>query len=705
MSNLFNELIVVCMKANELSVKDFISKNEHQFIIPVYQRNYDWKQEQCNQLFKDIVEVGNGDEHLHFIGSIVYITDSVYSTNDIKELVIIDGQQRLTTITLIYIALYHFIKDVIKDKKASAQIYETYLINKFAEESRKIKLKSNDSSNEAIQHLIESSDVSALDTISKVKENYLFFSQRINEKNYKVIQEGLNKLFFVEIILTRDNDNPQRIFESLNSTGLSLSQADLIRNYFLMGLEQQEQNTVFRQYWAVIEKNSKLIDKNESKVSDFIRDYLTLTTASIPKIGDVYQVFKKRYPDLTNDKDKLYEVLEKLKIYSEQYYKLINPLQETDLDIRKRIININYIEVNVAYPFLIQVFLDYKHKKIDKANLLKVLDLIESFVIRRFITELPTNSLNKIFMSLYSKIELDNYVASMAKALLLKTGNESFPRDEEVKEKLKTKDLYNSKIKSKNYILQKMEEYNNPEPVIIKDNKEITIEHIFPQKPCEEWKDDISAEDYNLLQNKYLHTIGNLSLTGGNQRLGNARFIDKRDKKDYGYRDSRMWLNKSLQNFDKWGMEEFNTRFEVIAQHFIEVWPQPKERVSKDVDLVNIFDAEDPRRKNLETVMFMGQEIKKNNITEYYVEIIRRLFEKNADYFFSSSLANIVKLTRINEKVNLRQAASISNEYCIETSLNSSTKFIKLKEALEYFGLEDELFIKYKANEESEEDE
>ncbi len=705
MSNLFNELIVVCMKANELSVKDFISKNEHQFIIPVYQRNYDWKQEQCNQLFKDIVEVGNGDEHLHFIGSIVYITDSVYSTNDIKELVIIDGQQRLTTITLIYIALYHFIKDVIKDKKASAQIYETYLINKFAEESRKIKLKSNDSSNEAIQHLIESSDVSALDTISKVKENYLFFSQRINEKNYKVIQEGLNKLFFVEIILTRDNDNPQRIFESLNSTGLSLSQADLIRNYILMGLEQQEQNTVFRQYWAVIEKNSKLIDKNESKVSDFIRDYLTLTTASIPKIGDVYQVFKKRYPDLTNDKDKLYEVLEKLKIYSEQYYKLINPLQETDLDIRKRIININYIEVNVAYPFLIQVFLDYKHKKIDKANLLKVLDLIESFVIRRFITELPTNSLNKIFMSLYSKIELDNYVASMVKALLLKTGNESFPRDEEVKEKLKTKDLYNSKIKSKNYILQKMEEYNNPEPVIIKDNKEITIEHIFPQKPCEEWKDDISAEDYNLLQNKYLHTIGNLSLTGGNQRLGNARFIDKRDKKDYGYRDSRMWLNKSLQNFDKWGMEEFNTRFEVIAQHFIEVWPQPKERVSKDVDLVNIFDAEDPRRKNLETVMFMGQEIKKNNITEYYVEIIRRLFEKNADYFFSSSLANIVKLTRINEKVNLRQAASISNEYCIETSLNSSTKFIKLKEALEYFGLEDELFIKYKANEESEEDE
>lgn len=705
MSNLFNELIVVCMKANELSVKDFISKNEHQFIIPVYQRNYDWKQEQCNQLFKDIVEVGNGDENLHFIGSIVYITDSVYSTNDIKELVIIDGQQRLTTITLIYIALYHFIKDVIKDKKASAQIYETYLINKFAEESRKIKLKSNDSSNEAIQHLIESSDVSALDTISKVKENYLFFSQRINEKNYKVIQEGLNKLFFVEIILTRDNDNPQRIFESLNSTGLSLSQADLIRNYILMGLEQQEQNTVFRQYWAVIEKNSKLIDKNESKVSDFIRDYLTLTTASIPKIGDVYQVFKKRYPDLTNDKDKLYEVLEKLKIYSEQYYKLINPLQEPDLDIRKRIININYIEVNVAYPFLIQVFLDYKHKKIDKANLLKVLDLIESFVIRRFITELPTNSLNKIFMSLYSKIELDNYVASMAKALLLKTGNESFPRDEEVKEKLKTKDLYNSKIKSKNYILQKMEEYNNPEPVIIKDNKEITIEHIFPQKPCEEWKDDISAEDYNLLQNKYLHTIGNLSLTGGNQRLGNARFIDKRDKKDYGYRDSRMWLNKSLQNFDKWGMEEFNTRFEVIAQRFIDVWPQPKERVSKDVDLVNIFDAEDPRRKNLETVMFMGQEIKKNNITEYYVEIIRRLFEKNADYFFSSSLANIVKLTRINEKVNLRQAASISNEYCIETSLNSSTKFIKLKEALEYFGLEDELFIKYKANEESEEDE
>lgn len=694
MSNLFNELIVVCMKANELSVKDFISKNEHQFIIPVYQRNYDWKQEQCNQLFKDIVEVGNGDEHLHFIGSIVYITDSVYSTNDIKELVIIDGQQRLTTITLIYIALYHFIKDVIKDKKASAQIYETYLINKFAEESRKIKLKSNDSSNEAIQHLIESSDVSALDTISKVKENYLFFSQRINEKNYKVIQEGLNKLFFVEIILTRDNDNPQRIFESLNSTGLSLSQADLIRNYILMGLEQQEQNTVFRQYWAVIEKNSKLIDKNESKVSDFIRDYLTLTTASIPKIGDVYQVFKKRYPDLTNDKDKLYEVLEKLKIYSEQYYKLINPLQETDLDIRKRIININYIEVNVAYPFLIQVFLDYKHKKIDKANLLKVLDLIESFVIRRFITELPTNSLNKIFMSLYSKIELDNYVASMAKALLLKTGNESFPRDEEVKDKLKTKDLYSANVKNKKYLLQKMEEYNNPEPVMIKDNPAITIEHIFPQKPCEEWRDDISQEDYNLLQNKYLHTIGNLSLTGGNQKLGNARFIDKRDKEDYGYRASNIWLNNELSNYDRWGMEEFNQRFEVIAQRFIDVWPQPEDNHNREIELVNIFDAGDPSNYDIEVAEFFGQEIKKNSVKEYYVEIIKTLFELDSDKILYSDLSNKIGIVRASDSKRLRNPANIGDDYCIETNNDNITKFNNMMAVLSYMGLEDELFVK-----------
>lgn len=695
----------IIMEVTIQSVSELLGQPKRQFIIPVYQRNYNWSKTQCSQLLQDIKEVGCKDNAQHFIGSTVLIKDD-RPNEKIRKITVIDGQQRLTTIAIIWIALYHYSdKNNLNSEVSAEEIKNQYLVNTFAKrEDDKLKLKTFDEDNsKALRELLKNNElVNCPD--SQVKENYKFYANNINENNFFTIYKGLEKLHSVNITLSK-NDNPQRIFESLNSTGLSLSQADLIRNYILMDLEQEEQNDIYYHYWHVIENNTKLREKKESKLSEFIRDFLILKTESIPNINNVYQVFKKQYSDANS----INFALEELRNYSIQYNKIINPNSdnESNEEIRKEIEYINDLEITVAYPFLMQVYHDYENNTIDELIFVEVLKLIQAYSIRRYIVDLPTNSLNKVYKDLYKKIEIDNYLPSLENALMRQIGAKSFPRNEELKEKLKTKDLYNSKINSKNssYILQKIEEFDNKEPVKIKDNKEITIEHIFPQKPCAEWKDDISQEDYNLLQNKYLHTIGNLSLTGGNQSLGNARFIDKRDKKGYGYKASRIWLNKSLQNFEKWGMEEFNQRFEVIAQHFIEVWPQPKERVSKDVDLVNIFDAEAPRRKNLETVMFMGQEIKKNNITEYYVEIIRRLFEKNADYFFSSSLANIVKLTRINEKVNLRQAASISNEYCIETSLNSSTKFIKLKEALEYFGLEDELFIKYKANEESEEDE
>ena len=283
------------MKANETKVEDFLSSNKTQFIIPVYQRNYDWTNKQCKRLLDDILEVGgNNKMSAHFIGSIVYVHDDAYTTARIKELTIIDGQQRLTTITLIYLALCQLAKSMGK-KELIDEIMETYLINKYAAEEEKLKLRPTDNNDKALKYLLRNDETEIFPSYSKLVDNFNHFKNNITEENYQILLQGLSKLMFVEILLDKNNDNPQRIFESLNSTGLDLSQADLIRNYILMGLNRRDQNKIYQNYWEVIEKFAKDETSNESKVSDFIRDFLTLENKKIPNKGNVYFEFKDKY--------------------------------------------------------------------------------------------------------------------------------------------------------------------------------------------------------------------------------------------------------------------------------------------------------------------------------------------------------------------------------------------------------------------------
>ena len=264
------------MKANETKVEDFLSSNKTQFVIPVYQRNYDWTTGQCKQLLDDILDVGlNKKMNAHFIGSIVYVHDDVYTASRIKELTIIDGQQRLTTLTLIYLALYQLAKS-LKDEGLENEISETYLINKFAPEEEKLKLRPTENNDKALKYLLRSHTDEEFNDFSKLIDNFNYFKGRITDENYLVVLKGLSKLMFVEVSLDREKDDPQRIFESLNSTGLELTQADLIRNYILMGLNRRDQSKIYQNYWEVIEKLAKDESSNSSRVSDFIRDYLTL---------------------------------------------------------------------------------------------------------------------------------------------------------------------------------------------------------------------------------------------------------------------------------------------------------------------------------------------------------------------------------------------------------------------------------------------
>ncbi|MCZ2130155.1 MAG: DUF262 domain-containing protein, partial [Bacteroidia bacterium] len=592
------------MKANETKVDKFLATNETTFAIPVYQRNYDWTLFQCKQLLLDIIETGKNDKtNAHFIGSIVYVHDDVYTASGLTELTIIDGQQRLTTITLIYIALYRLAKE-LDNQMLVNRIQKTYLINEFAPEEEKLKLKPTENNKEALRHILNSADGEEFKGYSKIIENFDYFRSAINAENFEVIQRGLSKLIFVDIALDRQKDKPQRIFESLNSTGLELSQADLIRNYILMGLSRTNQDRIYKSYWEVIERNAKDETLNKTRVSEFIRDYLTLKNKEIPNKGDVYAKFKEKYPTSTIDELEL--VLTELKSLVKYYNKLTNPKNEPDKQIRTQLEYINRLEINVAFPFLMKVYEDFSNEIIDKATFISVLSTVQSFTFRRFILGLPTNALNKIFMGLYDKVEPKNYLFSIQKSLLQRTGVQRFPRNTETINALKEKDVYNIKPKNRTYLLERLENFQNNEPVAIEGNSDITIEHIFPQNPDPKWKIELGADEYNLIKENYLNTIGNLTLSGNNGKLGNKPFLDKKvmnvDGKEQGYNFSRLWLNRDLKEKTKWDKSEIEERANTISERFIKIWEIPEIDIELETtnDEINIFDAEDSKHKKLE---------------------------------------------------------------------------------------------------------
>lgn len=683
------------MKANETRVEDFLSSNRTQFIIPVYQRNYDWTISQCKQLLDDILEVGSDKRmKVHFIGSIVYIHDDVYTSSRVKELTIIDGQQRITTLTLIYLAIYKLASE-LNNESLKDEISETFLINKFAAEEEKLKLKPTENNDKALKYLFRHNYDDEFTDYSKLIVNYNYFKSRINEDNLDFVRNGLSKLMFVEVSLDRVNDNPQRIFESLNSTGLELTQADLIRNYVLMGLNRSDQKRIYHNYWEDIESLTEEESSSSSRLSDFIRDYLTLINKKIPNKAKVYVEFKSKFPTTTIET--LEETLQEIKALVRSYNKLLNPKNESDKEIRKQLEYINKLEINVAFPFLMKVYDDYSKNIIDKITFINTLELVQSYAWRRFIVGLPTNALNKIFMSLYDKVDPENYLYSIQKSLMQRTGVQRFPRNHEVKDALKIKDTYNIKSKNRTYLLERLENFENKEPVMIDGNPDITIEHIFPQNPDPRWKIQLGAEEYNFIKENYVNSISNLTLSGNNGKLSNKPFIDKRDLPEAGYRDSRLWLNKYLSNLEEWNRNEIENRFEQISDRFFKIWGIPEVIVEDvtDGNEQNIFEAEDPKGKKLEYAIFFDQKIEVKQVAKLYTEVFKQLFDLQPEIFFTTELAEKVGLTKNPTTSNTRQAIPLNDTYFIEGNMDNMSKFERIKLALTLFESEEELLIKY----------
>ncbi|MGL2580073.1 GmrSD restriction endonuclease domain-containing protein [Helicobacter pylori] len=569
------------MKADAIKLLDFIGKSqEKQFVIPIYQRVYSWGKEHCEQLWDDIIKTGGNDQiEGHFIGSIVFVHDGIYTTN-YNELLIIDGQQRLTTITLLLIALRDHLndEDEFLEKFSCQKIQNRYLINSDEKGDKKFRLILSEPDRDTLLSLIDENRRKPSEPSVKIVENFELFEKwiRKNTDKLETIFKGLDKLMVVEISLERGKDNPQLIFESMNSTGKDLTQTDLIRNYILMGLEPEKQKIFYNKYWRAMEEDFK---QNETLFNQFVRHYLTIKTGKIPNEKRVYEAFKRYQQERGIETEVLLQDLQK---YC-GYFCQIAFKKEADKDLNKALGFLVDLERDVVYPLLLELYSDYSDGVLSKQDFIPIIALTESYICRRAVCGFGSNGLNKIFPSFTKKIDKNQYLESIkAHFLSLEKTTGKFPKDSEFKDSLITKELYGrnkTKKKKTKYFLERLENFDTKEPV---NTQECTTEHIMPQTLNLEWERDL-GENFQAIHDKYLHTIGNLTLTGYNEKYSNNSFQEKRDM-EKGFKQSPLRLNQSLRDLEVFGEEQIKKRANVLADWALKIWTYPKLDAEKTLE-------------------------------------------------------------------------------------------------------------------------
>lgn len=558
------------MKATEAGLLHFL-RAAPRFVIPIYQRTYSWTEKECSQLWEDIYQAGLDDSiDVHFIGSIVYIEDGLSNTTKKAPNLVIDGQQRLTTITLLLAALANTVgTEEPVEGFSAAEIREDYLTNHRRSGDEFYKLLLTRSDRDTLKAIVGQSDLPSQHS-DRIVENYNTFKARLNVGNEVVeaICKGLSKLVMVDIALNREHDNPQLIFESMNSTGRELSQADLIRNFVLMGLKPDHQTKLYEQFWHPMEQDFGQAAYT-THFDSFMRHYLTVRTGNIPRLGDVYEAYKTYARQEQSKGRTIKDLVEEVRKYSRSYC-VIALGHDTDPKLAEAFQDIRELKVDVAYPFLLEAFDDFENGRLDNAQFLEVLRLVEAYVFRRAICSIPTNSLNKTFANFSRLIDKDNYLSSVRATFFGMKSYRRFPRDEEFIQEFKTRDLCNFPRRS--YWLRRFENHGRKERVYVDD---YTIEHILPQDTnlSAEWINEIGP-DYEQVQERWLHTLGNLTLTGYNSEYSNRPFPEKRDM-ETGFKHSPLRVNDGLGATEVWNEEAIQLRAAKLAKKAIEVWKAP----------------------------------------------------------------------------------------------------------------------------------
>lgn len=576
------------MKATEANLLKFLKKSP-QFVIPIYQRNYSWTEEECRQLWADLLRAGRDDNiNAHFIGSIVYVERALSTVTSQEALLVIDGQQRLTTSTLLIYALAQHMEaksiGELLDTFSARKLRNYYLLNPDEDGERHFKLILSETDKETLLAILQAVPMPA-ESSTRITENLALFQGLISQHQgeLEAICKGIAKLVIVDVSLDRSQDNPQLIFESMNSTGRELSQADLIRNFILMGLEPKLQAELYKTYWRPMEKGFGQA-AYAVHFDAFMRHYLTAKTGEIPNVREVYTAFKNYARNIKGDTRNL---VSDIHVYA-TYYCAMALGSEQEPSLKQSFHDLRELKVDVAYPFLLDAYHDYQQQRLSADELVQIVRLVESYVFRRAICAIPTNSLNKTFAGLARSLKKDRYLESVHAAFLLLPSYRRFPSDEEFQRELKRRDLYN--FRSRSYWLRRLENHGRKERVLVED---YTIEHIMPQNKAlsAAWQADLGTE-WQRIQQTWLHTLGNLTLTGYNSEYRDYPFTFKRDQvKDkngdpVGFAHSPLRLNQqsfeidnqqfTLGNVPKWTEESIIARSTTLSVKANSVWSAPK---------------------------------------------------------------------------------------------------------------------------------
>lgn len=677
------------MKGSELRLIEYMEGSKKRFIIPVYQRNYDWKIENCKQLYDDLIQVIKNNSKTHFFGSIV----SVYEPSGRNtEFLIIDGQQRLTTMSLLFLALYNLLEEKIiisEDESLKDQIYEDFLVDKYQPQEKRMKLKPIKNDQKAFSKLFNSKDDYIKD--SNLTINYSYFYERI-QKQEITIDELFDAICRLEIInITLNNeDNPQLIFESLNSTGLDLSEGDKIRNYILMGLPKQKQDEYYEKYWNCIEKCTKY------DVSSFIRDYLSVKQLVIPSQKKVYINFKKYVEDSSL---KIIEILEDLLSYAKRYNILLCE-KTSSKELNSCINRLNRLETTVTRPFFLEVLRLYDENQINLNEVAEAFSITESYLFRRTICDLPTNALNKIFLLLNREIMRydgtdSNYIEKLKFALLSKKDRARFPNDDDFSLMFTEKPIYQMNSKNKIYILERLENFGTLEDKDIYrhyDEGEYSIEHIMPQHLTPAWIKEL-GDSYEEIHDTWLHRIANLTLTAYNSKYSNSTFVEKKTMKN-GFEDSGIRLNTYVSKKDKWTLAELRDRNDYLLKRALNIWAFPSTNYKPQEKQLDSYTLDDEASflsgRQIAKFVYKGIEQPVVSWVEMYTKVLRALYLEDKTIITKIALSTDDDLSihfSTNKRI-FKKCDEIGDNVYVQTNTNTQSKLSVLNRLYKLYGMD-----------------
>lgn len=623
------------MRAQSKKITEFMHGKDKRFMIPVYQRNYNWKKkEQCQTLWDDLEYIiKQGNNKPHFFGSIVSVRDK--NTDD---LIVIDGQQRLTTVSLLLLAIGDKAKefnDVIQKNKDADNLYNIPPVDEIMslcldyKNKNKIKLKLIRGDMEAYQSLIDGSNTSKYDK-NNIIINYNFFKSQLTPENIGDIYKAVQQLEIVDIGLGDNDDNPQLVFESLNSKGLDLSDADKIRNFILIGLDYEEQERLYSRYWEPIEENAGTCSND---TTTYIWNFLACKTNKKSSLSDVYKSFKeyKRPTDTPED------ILKELYDYSKIYGQIKTKTMDND-GINDQLIDlIDAIKSEVAMPLLLDAGMKYSRGQIRADDIIEIIKIIESYFVRRSICRLNTVGPSKLFL-MNKKIDtiLNNtpnasYVDIFKFLMYSASSTLRFPDDGELLTVLQGNDIYTNDKKTCKYILVKIEQFYNPKENV--DPIRLTLEHIMPQHLTGEWRNDL-GENWENIHKTYLNRIGNLTLTGYNSEYSNRSFRTKKHMKN-GFNDSSLYLNHYMRDVDKWTDSEMRERGDILSRDISKIWPlyKPQHTYTNDQDIemvaldnTNLEEIITKRKPKSFSFPLSNKEIDVSSWKGLYISVIEILY-------------------------------------------------------------------------------